>query len=626
MKLYQQFIFYLYLLSVFISVSLLVKASLPFFSSYLSLDFLDFIWVLFWGLRFDLAAVAFFILISWLLNYILIRLKIIKSLNIIVHIPFIFLYLAILVGDGIYFFDSGRHVGYEVFNIIFDIPALLSTLWQDYLFVFFIFICLSFLIFLVLLKIQKKKNKKSQSEYGFKPEIGLFLLVILSVVFIRGGLQNIPQNPTLAYELNDDKKAVLAQNGAYNVIFAILTQTKPISPVAVHLNHYQSLHYDRILQEVKPQKEIDTNKHPNKYNVVMIFLESWAAKNIKSYGNTQDAAPFFDKLRKKSLSTTTTFAAGLRTTEGIFASLCAWQNPLGKSIVASQLEDFSYECLPHILNNNGWMSIFLQGTNRNSSSTGSLVQKLGFRKSYGRDSIKQNIYPIINWGAQDIDIYNFALEKMQNIKQPFLVGINTNTTHSTLLPDGVEYKFGKQTYQQKRLSVMHFADEALRMFFANYHKLNLNKTIFVIVSDHTIATGATIFDKYRVPFLIYGKDFIQAQLLQFASSQRNIAPTILELLNFNTPPSFGARSLFNLKTKYADYFHNGILGWAENNDLIEKSISSDNIKCYKIINNKNQTTKCTENHQQMANRASIWTHYNQKTLFAGKLKQLNDEK
>ncbi len=72
------------------------------------------------------------------------------------------------------------------------------------------------------------------------------------------------------------------------------------------------------------------------YNIVMIFLESWSSYFM--YRGNEQFTPFFDSIKKKSLTTLEMLANGSRTTEGLFATLCSAQNPLGQTIVNSFLQ------------------------------------------------------------------------------------------------------------------------------------------------------------------------------------------------------------------------------------------------------------------------------------------------
>jgi len=108
-------------------------------------------------------------------------------------------------------------------------------------------------------------------------------------------------------------------------------------------------------------------------------LESWTGE----YSN-ETVTPFFNELSKKSLTTVATVAGGQRTTEGIFAIFCSFQNPLGLTIPDGNLNFLNYSCLPEFLKKNGWSSLFIQGTRNETSNVGPFAQKVGFESSLGK--------------------------------------------------------------------------------------------------------------------------------------------------------------------------------------------------------------------------------------------------
>ncbi len=177
--------------------------------------------------------------------------------------------------------------------------------------------------------------------------------------------------------------------------------------------------------------------------MVLVFLESWSSVYMKSYGSAKDSTPYFDTLRKRSLTTNETLAGGHRTTEGLFATLCSWQNPLGETIAQSQLQNYDYNCLPELLRNRGYATAFFQGTLENTSGTGAFAQALGFEQSYGKRDIKTRQYEENSWGVQDPDLYHFVLGSLDKMPQPFFIGINTATTHDSQVPESFLQQMGQ---------------------------------------------------------------------------------------------------------------------------------------------------------------------------------------
>jgi hypothetical protein len=81
--------------------------------------------------------------------------------------------------------------------------------------------------------------------------------------------------------------------------------------------------------------------------------------------------------------------------------------------------------------------------------------------------------------------------------------------------------------------------------------------------------------------------------------------------------SFSGKSLFTDEKFFADYYHNGVFGWVEGDDVVEVNIATNQESCYKIINFKDQEQKCEDDIMAKKNRAFSFTNVSQKLLFSG---------
>jgi phosphoglycerol transferase MdoB-like AlkP superfamily enzyme len=347
---------------------------------------------------------------------------------------------------------------------------------------------------------------------------------------------------------------------------------------------------------------------------------------MASYGHQQVTTPNFDRLRMEGLSTRAMLAGGSRTTEGMFATFCSAQNPLGQTVAQSQLQNYNYDCLPELLRGSGLHTAFFQGSNKETSGTGSFAQLLGFEESFGKRDIQQGSPQLEqnSWGYHDPDIYRFALDKMRRMPQPFLIGINTNSTHDNQLPAGVPPLLTGNSRADLYQNVLHFADEALDEFIAAVRATpELAETIFVLVADHSGLTPPQPLQKHLIPFAILAPD--RTPLMQdVIASQRDIAPTLLQMLNIPIPRHFSGNSLLNTppQPRYADYYHQGVLGWVEADQAIEFPINArERITCLSLEQGlgSDNTVPCQQTATAMQHRALAFTHISQSLLFSGKL-------
>ncbi len=588
----------------------------------------DILYSMMWGLRFDLAIAGAFTFIAFFAAYLLHRLLRIRFASGLRHAGFIVAAVLLILhgADLLYYGEAGRHLGYELKESINSGSDLATASLQTYTGP--VVLQLLLLIPLYLLNrflFTRFTTTQQPPKVRLEAELALILLLLPTILMVRGGLVSVPLQPLHAHEIGDSRSATIALNGAYNAVFSSLTPSS-ITPV------FEQPPTESELEQVRgmfADIQATPGGKARPRNVIMILLESWSGAFQQPYGYDKQTTPFFDGLRRRSLTTLATTAGGHRTTEGIFATMCSWQNPLGQTVAQSQLQDYPYHCLPEILNKQNYHTAFFQGTLKNTSGTGPFAQLVGFRHSYGKKDVSEYRYPHNSWGLQDPDLYSFTLKKLREMPQPFFVGINTNSTHSSELPPGVNPHFSGEDTEATYINMLHFSDSALRDFIqAVENEPAFKDTLFVVVADHAgLSLGSSNLNKYLVPFLIYAPGQIEPKQLDVVSSQRDIAPTLLSLLRIDEKTSFSGRSLLDSgASHYADYYHQGMLGWIEGKRGIEFRLGDTReMQCFELRKApfRQQPEDCRESDQELRRRAQAFTHLSQSLLFSGKISAFN---
>lgn len=602
--------FFIFFLAYCIVLFTKVLFAFYLYDTFSSFSIKDIIYAIFWGIKFDLAVASIITLIVTFFDFHK------KTLIVMAVFSLGFLFLA-QISDIFYFYESSRHMGYEVFDALTDASGLLMTAASQHtLLSFFALIFVTILTFFLYSYLLKRLQTIKITKFIVLQKL---ILIAISVFFVRGMTQGIPLNPWQSNQIGDQKLSSIALNGSYNAIYAIVNKSKKLKPLPIPQISDEEIKdvFKELYKETKTSKK-QLLKNPN---VVFLFLESWSAVNIKSYGFEKSTTPFFDEILTKSVRPKAMLAGGHRTTEGIFTSISSYQNPLGKSIAKTQLQDYEYISLVDVLKkNSNYSSAFFQGSSKETSGTGSLAQKLGFEYSYGKKDIKTRIYEENYWGVHDFDLYNFTLEKASQLKQPFVLGINGATTHDDKVPDSIaKHHFVEDEKYNKQLNALHFSDVALKEFVQNVEKKYPN-TLFVFVADHCGGVKGSSFENYLIPFALYHKD-LEPKAIDAIISQRDIYPTILDLLYEDTSSyikNSSGKSLLYSDHFFADYYHNGILGWLENDLILEINLATEEKTCYKVENFKDIKIKCTQEILDFGNKALGFTNISQKLLFEGK--------
>jgi len=527
------------------------------------------------------------------------------------------------VGDILYFNESSRHIGYEITDTLTDANSLFMTAYSQHKFFTILALLMGFILFVLSFKWFSKSSPTEVNRFYILKKLSL---ILLTVFFIRGMTQHIPLNPWQANQIGESKLAMLSLNSVYNVVYVLSNSKKKLQPIAlpeveekVVENAFKELYAGKIKTTLQPFKK--------KPNVVFLFLESWSAVNMKSYGYEHETTPFFDALLKKSVHPKAMMAGGHRTTEGVFATLTSLQNPLGKSVAKTNLQSFSYGSIIDILvQESGYGSAFFQGSSKETSGTGSLVQALGFQKSYGKRDVLNRVYEENYWGVHDSDLYDFTLEKVEEMKKPFVIGVNGATTHDDKIPNGIEsIKFVENETKNRQLNALHFSDKALSDFIKRVEAKYPN-TLFVLFADHCGGVKGSSFENYLIPFALYHKE-LKPKAYEVYMSQRDIAPMVYDLVYgdyHESNMSFSGKSLFSDEAFFADYYHNGVLGWVENDEIVKINITTNENKCYRVVDFKNQEVKCQDGIMATKNRALSFTKISQELLFNGKTEEFKN--
>lgn len=579
------------------------------------------------GLRFDLAIAAIFAFLAIFVAHLCTRLLRVHFMGAVrLAASFAVTALVLIHGaDLLYFAETGRHMGYELkeaYNSGMELAAaaVVTFLYPVLMQLAFLVIALWLTRRVLPAPVTPRPMFAAAAPWWRipAPELKLVAVLFLAVLMTRGGLQSVPLEPLHAQALGDPDKATLALNGAYNAIFSSVT---PYSVEPVMRESPGAADYTLVRELLGPAPAAEGTPASTQPNVVIVFLESWSAHHMASYGGPRQTTPHFDALRARAFTTRDMLAGGKRTTEGMFATLCSAQNPLGATVAQTQLQNYSYDCLPKLLREQGYHTAFFQGTVSGTSGTGAFAQLLGFQESFGKEHAGDGRLPHNSWGMHDPDLYRFTLDRLATMPQPFLAGVNTNTTHDRLLPDGQAPAFPGDAPATRYDNVLHFADAAFGEFVEQlFHAFP--DTVLVALADHAGPYEGPLINRYRVPFLIHAPGRLPPASLDITASQRDVAPTLLALLGLPVSPWFSGQQLTAAGARStADYYHAGLLGWVEGQQGLEFPLRHpEDLRCFDAASLVPQA--CGEHSAARRDRALAFTRVMQQALFSGDLRSL----
>ena len=383
---------------------------------------------------------------------------------------------------------------------------------------------------------------KSASLVGFA---GLLLLPALSALllgqdFPRGLGGNAYQNELASNGPFQFFAAFRNNELDYQQFYATLPDPKVAGLLREEIGEPNARFIGSDPQDIR--RVIDNPGQPRRLNVILVTVESLSAKYLGSFGNKKGLTPNLDQLRKQSLSFSNFYATGTRTDRGLEAITLSVPPTPGRSIVKRIGRESGYASLGQQFNAQGYDSVFLYGGRGYFDNMNAFFGGNGYR-IVDQSSIPDAEMTFTNaWGMSDEDLYRQALKVAdadQAAGKPFFLQLMTTSNHRPYTyPEGrIDIPSG-----QGRDGAVKYTDYAIGEFLAQARKKPwFDNTIFVFVADHTAGSAGKEdlpVANYHIPLFIYAPSAIAPREITTVTSQIDLAPTLLGLLNIDYTSAF----------------------------------------------------------------------------------------
>ena len=486
--------------------------------------------------------------------------------------------LALCIADIIYFEFSQRHVSNELLSLVNDMNIIFDMAFGSLIYYtitsFIIFILLT-LLFVKIFKSTLKNQFLRKRDYFY-----FFLIILMLFAGIRNSFEKKSFGIVDSYAVSKTSSGVLAINGFYSFYRTLgvykggkrvnLMNFEKAQPIAKEF-----LKSDKFIfanDDYPAQRALKTKENKNKYNIVIVLLESWGAEHIDGFTKYKElnVTPYFKKLSNEGLKYINFYANGYRSIYGITSVYTGITLPAGFQYLGNGLELTNLSYLGQIAKQNGYSTIAAQSSNRRSYRVDSVSLLAGFDQFYGAEDMP-NVEAVDegrepDTGTYDYNMFSFMHQKLNTIQEPFLTFMFTSTNHSDFhLPSA---KFERYPHDLKNyygyLNSLIYVDKAIERFIEGVKKEPwFDNTIFIFTSDHgsgnalgNIAKGLRPDDKivsniegYRIPLLIYAPKIFKPKEIDILGSQNDIKPTIIDLLGFENSFSSMGNSLFDESSK-----------------------------------------------------------------------------
>lgn len=319
-------------------------------------------------------------------------------------------------------------------------------------------------------------------------------------------------------------------------------------------NRFRALNNPEHSQNRYPAAEPDAKP----LNLIVILLESFRADLTGVYTNgTSQLTPNFDQIAEQAAVVKNYYSNTTFTISAELSIWCGLYDALG-------IEKYSYQeeitktatCLPDLLNKDGYAGFYYHGNKSSFYNRDSFIPKIGFENMYFHADQPQPARKgtKIGWGVDDTTMLGIMLEQLNSdaTQKPFFAHITTLSNHypfSWDFPVGdAVLPFSKaepRNLWENYQNAVFYTDYALGKFWEEFSASNLyDNTVVIITSDHGTwnfdpTANMSLAEKnerfYRAPLLVYHPAKALPHIDSTVSSHIDIAPTVLELLNIDTP-------------------------------------------------------------------------------------------
>ena len=405
----------------------------------------------------------------------------------------------------------------------------------------------------------------------------IIALPVMSFAMVSDNLREIFTEPG-ARELSGDgyfefMHAFRANDLDYFTYYPVMPKVLAKSTLQGQFSEAKSL--SRFVnRDLAIERDVVAKGAENKLNVMMVSMESHGADFVGALGDKRGLSPFLDQIAKEGMLFTQMYATGLRTVRGLEALTLSLPPTPGHAVLMRS-KNKGMSTLGGVFKDEEYDALYLYGGYSYFDNMRDFFSGNGYtvidRTALAKDEIThENV-----WGVADEDMFRRAMKEMDTrtaAGKKVFAHIMTTSNHRPF------------TYPEKRIDIASgtsregaakYADWAIGALIreAKSHAW-FDNTIFIFVADHT-SHGRGRMDlppeNYHIPMIIYAPKWIKPATIDYVSSQIDVGPTILGLLNFSYRSSFFGQDILteghlHQRALMANYL---TVGYMENGKIVE---------------------------------------------------------
>lgn len=305
-------------------------------------------------------------------------------------------------------------------------------------------------------------------------------------------------------------------------------------------------------------------------NVVLVALESTAARYLGLHGAVPDPAPRLSALARNAIVFDRAYAVYPESIKGLFATLCSRYPAF--DVEADALADVECAALPAALRAEGYTTALFHSGRFDYLGMRAVIDRRGFDVLEDAGAIGGNVQS--SFGVDEPATVRRMLEWIDRrpAGTPFFLTYMPIAAHHPYFTSGPRV-FPGSTDFDSYLNAVHEGDAALGAFMDGLQSRGLDtSTLFVVFGDHGEAFGQhpgnfahTLFvydENVRVPMVVAAPGAIAGTTrVSRVASVVDIAPTIAALLGLRPQAAHEGTSLLAPGARMAFFFTDYSIGW-----------------------------------------------------------------
>lgn len=556
-------------------------------------SFLDFLQVIWHGLKLDFCTSAYFCFIPIIICLVngLKTLPINKILRIYNIVLGVFISIIFAV-DSVLFSYWGFHLDATLIFYLNDTKdATNSVTFFDV--VRFVLILVPYLLLLLFINNKIFSNIEIVfQKIKAKVVNALVLIILLPVffVFTRGGVSTATANVGMVYYSQNQLLNLSAINPTFSLMYS-MTKREDFSKEYIYMDteECKTLFDDLYYVEKDTTINVLNTQNPN---IVIILLESLSANAVSGVGgenstvDNKEITPGLNQLAKEGIVFSNCYANAMRTDRGIVSVLTGFLAQPTTSIIKYPNKTRSLPTLARVLSNKGYSTSMLYGGDINFANMRSYFISSGYQ-----DIVSDSDFPIkqklSKWGVNDEITFDYLFKdiKKQTPDKKFFKTFLTLSSHE---PFDVNMHRFKDPY----VNSIAYTDSCLFDFISKLKTTpQWKNTLVIVVADHGYkypkGTNEGDRKRYNIPMLWLGGAVEKHLEITRFVNQTDIPATLLRQMNIDSKDFVYSRNIFNPYTKdYALFVYNNGFCFMDTNGYTQFDCNAN-----KVVSDKHQQTK-----------------------------------